>query len=190
MTRSPRTRRERGAVAVEAALITPFFIMLLVGIIEFGMFFKDYLSVASAVRAGARTASAEPRMTTYAQDAVNSVMAEGTAFARGNVQEMWVYKANPTNKYPVGASNFTGGCTTCIKFTWNGTTFSPTYSNWLAANQSACAKSSTNPAGPDRVGVYMKVRHNAFTKFVFTSITIEDTAVLSFEPKPSTQTCS
>ncbi|MBM6400955.1 TadE/TadG family type IV pilus assembly protein [Phycicoccus sonneratiae] len=175
-------------MAVEAALVTPFFIMLLVGIIEFGMFFKDYLSVASAVRAGVRTASAEPRMSTYAQDAVNSVMAEGSAFNRGQVQQLWVYKANAANKFPSGASSF-ADCTTCVKFTWNGTSFAPTYSNWAAADQKACAKSATNTAGPDRVGVYMRVRHSAFTKFVFTNITIEESAVLSFEPKPSTQTC-
>ncbi len=178
-----RARRERGAAAVEAALVTPMFILLLVGIMEFGMFFKDYLSVASATRAGVRTASAQPRLSTYAQDAVNSVAAEGTAFARGNVQELWVYKANATNKFPAGASSF-ANCTTCVKFSWNGTQFTPTYSNWNAITQQACASGP-----PDRVGVYMKVRHNAFTKFVFSSITIEENAVLRFEPMPQTQTC-
>ncbi|MGG5258013.1 TadE/TadG family type IV pilus assembly protein [Phycicoccus avicenniae] len=182
-------RRERGAVAVEAALVTPMFILLIVGIIEFGMFFKDYLSVSSAVRAGVRTASAEPRMSTYAQDAADSVAAEGTVFNRGQVQELWVYKANPTDVWPAGNTNITkfASCTTCVKFTWNGTKFAPTYSNWNAVDQNACAQTATT--APDRVGVYMKVRHTAFTKFVFSSITIEENAVLRFEPKPQTQTC-
>ncbi len=176
-------RRERGAAAVEAAIITPVFILLLVGIIEFGMFYKDYLSVASAVRAGVRTASAEPRTSTYAQDAVNSLLTEGTAIARGDVQEMWVYKANDTDQFPKGASSF-AGCTTCVKFGWNGSTFAPTYSNWNAITQNACS------AGPiDRIGIYMKLRHRAFTGFVFTSITIEESSVLRFEPMPSTQGC-
>ncbi|GIL35530.1 pilus assembly protein [Phycicoccus jejuensis] len=179
-----RPRGERGAVAVEAALVTPMFILLVVGIIEFGMFFKDYLSVADAVRAGVRTASAEPRISTYAQDAADSVAAEGTAFNRGQVQELWVYKANTANQYPAGTSSFAGGCTTCVKFRWNGTRFAPTYSNWAAINQKAC---SYNP--PDRIGVYLKTRHNAFTKFVFSSITIEESAVLRFEPMPQTQGC-
>ncbi len=179
-----RPRGERGAVAVEAALVTPMFILLVVGIIEFGMFFKDYLSVASAVRAGVRTASAEPRISTYAQDAADSVAAEGTAFNRGQVQELWVYKANTANQFPTGTSTFAGGCTTCVKFRWNGTRFTPTYSNWAAITQKAC---SYNP--PDRIGVYLKTRHNAFTKFVFSSITIQESAVLRFEPMPQTQGC-
>ena len=178
-----RRRGEKGAAAVEAAIVTPMFILLIVGILEFGMFFKDYLSVASAVRAGVRTASAEPRMSTYAQHAADSVGGEGAGFARGDVQELWVYKAKLADKFPIGASSF-ANCTTCVKFAWNGTSFSPTYSNWAAASQQACA------AGPpDRVGVYLRLRHKAFTGFIFTSITIEESTVLRFEPKPSTQTC-
>ncbi len=183
MSAVDRRRRERGAAAVEAAIITPMFILLLVGIIEFGMFFKDYLSTASAVRAGVRTASAEPRMSTYAQDAADSVAKEGTAITRGDIQELWVYKANTADKFPTGGSSFSN-CTTCVKFRWTGTAFAPTYTNWNAITQRACA------AGPiDRVGVYMKVNHRAFTGLIFTSITIEESTVLRFEPKPTTQGC-
>ena len=89
---------------------------------------------------------AEPRISTYAQDAADSVAIEGTAFNRSQVQELWVYKANTANQFPTGTGSFTD-CTTCVKFRWNGTRFAPFYSNWNAIDQKACA------AGPpDRVG--------------------------------------
>ena len=43
--------------------------LVIIGIIEFGLVFKDQLAVTSAVRAGARIASAEPRSATFATDA-------------------------------------------------------------------------------------------------------------------------
>ena len=39
----------------------PALLLLIVGLLEFGLAFKDQLAITSAVRAGARIASAEPR---------------------------------------------------------------------------------------------------------------------------------
>ena len=47
-----RRSGDRGASAVEAAIVTPVVMAMLFGIIEFGFFFKDYLAVAAGVRAG------------------------------------------------------------------------------------------------------------------------------------------
>lgn len=48
---------ERGAVAVEFALIFPVLVLLLVGIIEFGAMFNAQLLVQGAAREGAREMS-------------------------------------------------------------------------------------------------------------------------------------
>ena len=53
-----KARESRGAALVEAAFITPVFAVLIFGIIEFGLAFRDYLTVANASRDGARAASA------------------------------------------------------------------------------------------------------------------------------------
>ena len=45
---------ERGASAVEAAIVTPVVVAMLFGIIEFGMLFKDYLGTQAMLRAGVR----------------------------------------------------------------------------------------------------------------------------------------
>lgn len=51
-----RRRRERddGAAAVEFALVVPFLVMLVFGIISFGIIFAQHLSLGNAARQGAR----------------------------------------------------------------------------------------------------------------------------------------
>ena len=50
-------RNEKGASLVELAIVTPFLLVLLVGLIEFGWIFAGYISVTGAAREGARYAS-------------------------------------------------------------------------------------------------------------------------------------
>ncbi len=48
---------ERGASAVEMALVAPFLLLLLLGIIEFGYLFGEYNEVRHSAREGARVAA-------------------------------------------------------------------------------------------------------------------------------------
>jgi Flp pilus assembly protein TadG len=52
-----RLRGERGASAVEFALLAPLIFMLLFGIIEFGLAFLSVQSIRTAVREGGRAAA-------------------------------------------------------------------------------------------------------------------------------------
>jgi Flp pilus assembly protein TadG len=54
VTRNLRSRRDRGAAAVELALVLPLLVMILFGIVEFGYAFFIQGSVASAARVGVR----------------------------------------------------------------------------------------------------------------------------------------
>lgn len=194
--RGRRLSGERGGSAVEAALVTPVVMAMFFGIIESGFIFKDYLSVGAAIRAGARIASATPRNATFAQVTADKVAATGGAMNFSNVQELWVYKVDPlpaqggtgTDK-PVGFTNFSG-CTTCVKFTWNAGTraFVPAASPiWVATTQNACTAGSGGP--PDRIGVYMKLKHDPFTGFVFQTLYISEASILTLEPMPVSLVC-
>jgi hypothetical protein len=186
-----RRRSQRGAVAVEAAIITPLFCILVFGIIEFGLVFKDYLAVTSSVRAGARIASAEPRNINFAQDAANQVAREGGALNMSKVKELWVYKADlattVTNGAPLGGAGTFNNCTTCVKFTWNGTAFVPKTGSpgWLASTQNACSGDALH----DRVGVYLVIDHPSITGLIFNSLSLASHTVISIEPLPSTAPC-
>jgi hypothetical protein len=51
-----RDRDDRGAAAVEFALVVPVLILLVMGIIDYGLFFTDRLGVKQGIREGARAA--------------------------------------------------------------------------------------------------------------------------------------
>ena len=50
-------KKRRGQAMVEFALILPVFILILLGIMEFGLVFHQYLVVTAASREGARVAA-------------------------------------------------------------------------------------------------------------------------------------
>ena len=70
--RGARSTRDDGAAAVEFALVSLLLITLFLGIIEFSLILRDKVAVTSAVRAGGRIASAEPRLAGYADPATNT----------------------------------------------------------------------------------------------------------------------
>jgi hypothetical protein len=54
LRRSARGRRDDGATAVEFALVAPVLLLLVFGIIEYGLWFSDSLSTRQGVREAAR----------------------------------------------------------------------------------------------------------------------------------------
>lgn len=56
---SDRLRQQDGAVAVEFALIAPMLILLLVGIVQFGIVYSQYQVLQGAAREGARCAAVQ-----------------------------------------------------------------------------------------------------------------------------------
>ena len=176
---------DSGAVAVEAALITPLLLFLLLGIIEFTLLLKDDVAVTASVRAGARTASAEPRTNGFTDDAaaqmtraVSSLDSNGLAAG-----EMWVYRAGATGDPPDVCS------VDCVRYVWNGTKFVRASGSWDPLSIDACPIDADHPEGPDAVGVLLRYRHSFLTGLFGGGITLSDTSVLNFEPVPPTQGC-
>src|SRR4051812_18485211 len=112
---SPRSRTgARGAVAMEAALVTPIVLIMIFGIIEVALLLRDDVALTSAVRTGGRTASANAgagpggvneggdcvapcspaNAPMFAQLAANAIQQAGTALPKDSIKELWVYKAN------------------------------------------------------------------------------------------------
>ena len=57
MNKKAAFRSERGQTMTEFALVLPLMVVLLFGIIQFGITFNNYISLTDAVRAGARKAT-------------------------------------------------------------------------------------------------------------------------------------
>lgn len=104
---------ERGAVAVEAALVTPIMIAFLLGIIEFAFIMRDFTAVSSVVRVGARIASANPgagpgsladgcevtpctpgNAPAFAAMGANAIQAAGRAMPQDQIDYIVVYQSN------------------------------------------------------------------------------------------------
>lgn len=58
--RAQRLRGDRGAAAVEFALVLPLLLLLVVGIIQFGRIFSMQIQLSGAANAGARYLSVNP----------------------------------------------------------------------------------------------------------------------------------
>ena len=183
-----RARDERGATLVEAAIILPVVVLIVFGIIEFGLAFKDSLTVSSATRAGARTASAEPRQPTFNTDTAKAVARAVSALPSGSVEQLWIYKANADGDPVDGGGSAYTSCNTCAVFTWDVATdqfIRQPGPDWNPMTQNACVGDS----GHDAVGVYLKVNHDFVTGFFGQRITLKDHTVMNLEPVTVSQGC-
>lgn len=177
---------DRGAVAVEAALVTPLILLIVFGIIEFSLLLKDAVAVTAAVRVGARTASSEPRNPDFLTDTalamsrtVATLDKDGLVGANGG--NLYIYEAQK-NGWPKGATdaNFVCG-DNCVRYNWVSASsgFVPVGTpNWDASEVNACT------GDPDHtvVGVRLEYRHTFLTGIFGGGMTLTDEAVQSFEP--------
>jgi hypothetical protein len=208
MTKQGRRRpdRERGAVAVEAALVTPILMIFVFGIIEMALLMKDHVAVSSAVRTAGRTASANagagpggpdeggdcvpacspanaPKLAQLAADALQRA---GSALPEDAITELWIYRANAQG-YPGADGNTTWTCgTDCVQYRWVDARDQFRYHDgtWASSTIDACAGSDT-----DAVGVYLRARHDFVSGLFVDAVDVEDHAVFTFEPL-TTLTCA
>lgn len=62
-------KKSSGQAIVEFALVLPLFILLMVGILDFGLFFNSYINVAFSSKEGARMASLDTSLSNLAIEA-------------------------------------------------------------------------------------------------------------------------
>jgi hypothetical protein len=201
-------RDQRGAVAVEAALVLPLLFTMLFGIIELTMLVRDNVAVASAARVGVRAATTTaavmsgPGTCAYresdapvceannspapglAELAADAIEASGSSMNKDSINYILIYKAN--NKgYPGldGSTTMPTSCanvTNCVKFKWNDTANAFRYANgtWPSKSVNACAGEA------DAVGIYLDVTHRFITGLFPRPVKVDDRAVGKFEPLP------
>jgi Flp pilus assembly pilin Flp len=193
-----RMRNQRGAAAVEAALLTPLLTLILFGIIEMSLYMRDVVSVSSSVHVGTRMASTQaglgpatctpapctpPSAPALAQYAANAMQSAGMAMPQNQINWILVYNAN-TAGYPMPAGNTSAVCSTdCVKYVWNSTKSQFVYSSgsWSSASINACI----NDPGRMSVGVIMNVNHPWITGLFGSGATIQERNVMQFEPLTS-----
>ena len=190
---------QRGAVAVETALVTPVLLVVLLGIIELPMLIRDHVAVASAARTGARVAAASPEAGScvpnpadvtpcpangapnFAQIAADAVARNGTALPAESISHVLVYKANAAG-FPGTLSSMPGSCAgvpSCVAYTWSDTAGAFRYASgsWDSRTVNACF-----PNNVDSVGVQVVADHDFLSGMIGSSMAMSEHVVMNFEP--------
>ena len=90
--RSARTRRERGAAALEFALVSPLFFLVVFGGIEIGLMFRSHLALQDMSRSAARVASIQRNAPDADREILQRVVS-GSASLNGEVTKVIIFSA-------------------------------------------------------------------------------------------------
>jgi len=196
-----RSRDQKGAVAVEAALVTPLLVLLVFGIIEMSLFMRDTVAVNSSVRTGARIASVSAaagpgtcptghttcspaQAPALAQAAADAIQRAGSAMPKDSIDWVMIYEAD-TNGFPLGQSTLT--CSTnCVQYIWDDATnkFQFESGSW---NSTTAVNACVNDPNRDAVGVALRARHTWVSGLFGDGVEMTERSVMQFEPLPNDQ---
>ena len=157
--------REEGASLVEFAMIAPLLFVLIFGIVEMGLAFRDRLTVSSAVSAAARIGSVvgtEPEADFATLQAITAGL--NGQIDPGNILEVYIYRSDEKGSFISSAANryvHNPGDATCP---WSpcplpGAAFEGYGSpeNWVPADR------NTTLPSPDILGVRVVFQHEWVT---------------------------
>jgi len=179
-------------VLVEAALVLPVMVLLVLGIFEFGLLFTSYSTTTASSRSGGRLAAtnyaANNASTSAAEQIALSTSADLQVLNNATPVGMAIYKvANAGTGAPTGGfpgPNLVGGCTSnCIRFTWNEAQQKMVRSSGTWSNPDACG------VDVDSIGVFVEVEHEHITNFFGATRRVTAHTVMRLEPLP-TDGCS
>lgn len=185
-----RSRPERAATLVEAALTLPVFILLVLGILEFGLGFRSYLTVSNSAQAGARTATTVGNQVDADFLILANLREALSTIPVSEIQQIIVFKATGPNSTldDAGLVACRTGSQTNKCNTYTGADLTASMSSFGCGNAALdrfwcpTARKTALADPPDYVGVMVKIRHDTATGLFGTGHTVEDDLVMRIEP--------
>lgn len=193
--RGPTGDRSRGAALVEAAFITPVFMLMVLGIMEVGLAMNDNLSLAHTVRAGTRVASASGNDPYADYGIIQAVKRESAAVPRAQVKLIVVYRASrfgeePPTQCKNGTSIAPSSPTSNACNVYTSAAFDVKKNKWACNPQESLdrywcptTRVVSRSVGPNYVGVWVKVEHKWVTRMFGTTVQLTDQSVIRLEPR-------
>jgi hypothetical protein len=185
-----RASGDRGAALLEAAIILPFLVVMVFGIVELGFLFRSATVVNTSTRSGARLVASQYGSATSGLSQANvmdnaALTVEKDLASRGGSDtpdQLWIYQAG-ANGFPMGKSDFSSCTAPCFIYTWD------------SGNDNFVRQSGSWPlplvcgTTHDSVGVYVRLSHApiGFTNFLG-DLTVNEKTVMRLEP-PSPNSC-
>ena len=178
---------------IEAAIMTPLFFLLLFAALEFGLAFRNYLTVANTTRNGARIASAVGDDLSADYNILNEVQSASAAIPSASINVIVVFDAGSVNGSIEDVSRVS-----CKTASVSGVCNRYTPADFaLGENDFGCGSSDpdrfwcpdtrnvslavTGP--PDYIGVYLSVDYEFITGLFGSTKTFTDEVVIRIEPK-------
>ena len=174
---------------VEAALTVVVFAMLLFGIIEFGTAFYDYLTSSNVTRTAARIGSTMGNAALTDYQILQKVKSAAAPLPPSEIQQIIIYKASGVGAAPdpsCKAGSVTGLCNTYVNSDMSrpSTDFgcgSASPDRYWCPTSRVVSASGNSGAGPDYLGVYIRVLHKSVTGMFGPSFTFAPNMVLKIE---------
>jgi len=178
-------REERGTAMVEFAVVFGILLMIALGAFEYGMLFRDWLSVTVSAREGARVGASAGTITN-----ADCVILEASAGAlqsltSGEVQHIAIYHSSPPGNYPGNTNAATKRYRPANAETPDLTCSGG--SEWIVVNNGGAwdpADRDNDGDDADWIGVRVEFGHDWMTDFLWWTGTANfaDDAVFRLEP--------
>jgi Flp pilus assembly protein TadG len=195
-------KRERGAVLVEAALLTPILLLLVFGTMEMGYAYYGKLTVNHMSVAGARAASGGANDVLSDYGTLHAVEDAATGYSDSDISLVVIYRAASTDdRVPsacltasVANSSSVRGCNryTGASLSLTSSQFGcigppgPTTkidSYWCPTARKAALLADAGNGPPDYIGVYVKAVHRNLFGLFGQSFTFTSDTVIKIEPR-------
>ena len=190
----PRRRRnERGSALVEGALVAPLFFLLLFAILEFGLVFRQYLTMSSADRNATRAASAAGNSSLADYVTLQNIKKSTTAIKSSEIQTIVIFKAssptasitNDASLQPCLTASQAGLCNRYVAsdLTRPSTQFGNCSGGSTTPDRFWCPSSRVVAASgpPDYVGVYITTKYQAVTRIFGKTYNLSEQTIYRME---------
>ena len=179
----PGHRSQRGATLVEAAMVFPLLILIIVGILEIGLAFKDYLTISYISREAARVGALAGNDTNADCSILRGIGTVATEGDLNRITSIQIFKADTNGAQGVtNVATYDGGdpslCTVPAQPS-DSWTISPI--GWAPTSRQTAVGSTDL----DIIGVRIIMTHDWITNFppFRGSITIDESTITRLEPK-------
>lgn len=197
--RRRRASGDRGMAVVEVAIVLPLLALLISGIVEFGMAWRDSLTVSSGTRAAARVVSnlGDNRLSDY--EALLTLDAALQGLSSSSVAGVLIYDASAADGSVPSACLGSGGTPVSVSGSCNYYSQSMisalSASNFDGASATSCSAGSWDrfycptsretqqDEGVETIGVWVRVERAWITRmFPGQGLTVEHRTVMNAEP--------
>lgn len=192
-----RRRDERGAVLVEIVMIVPLLLVISLSVFDIGLGWKTSMTITSSVRSAARVASNLGASPSADKSALIAMASSLGSIPTSEIDVVVIFRSTTADgKVPPNCLTATvkaiggsilDGCNVYSGAEMKNAATATGFDGTCVTSRDRfwCPSLRTTGqagAGPDSVGVYLKVNHATKTKIFGPTMGIDDTAVMKIEP--------